>query len=127
MNSAGAPMDDTSTPIDQILSEVNKQIAPPVGSMSEAGINLNTRATNIQDAGNGQSSWITNIARNIILYGMVFIAVFVVSLPMFQDFVLTYIPKAISASGVLTTSGAFFKGLAGIGIFIALRTLFSSY
>jgi hypothetical protein len=125
MNSIGAPMDDTSTPIDQILSEVNKQIAPP--AMTESAINVNTRATNMQDAGNGQPSWITNIARNIILYGMVFIAVFVVSLPMFQDFVLTYIPKAISASGVLTTSGAFFKGLAGLGIFIALRTLFSSY
>lgn len=121
MNAIGAPMDDTSTPIDQILSEVNKQIAP------EPQINVNTRAAAIHEAGNGQPTWITNIARNIILYGMVFLSVFAVSVPMFQDFVLTYIPKAISASGVLTMTGAFFKGLAGLGIFISLRTLFSSY
>jgi hypothetical protein len=122
MNAIGAPVDDTSTPIDQILSEVNKQIAP-----QEAPINMNTRAAAINEAGNGQPTWVTSIARNIILYGMVFIATFVVSIPMFQDFVLTYIPKAISASGVLTITGAFFKGLAGLGIFITLRTLFSSY
>jgi hypothetical protein len=122
MNAIGAPVDDTSTPIDQILSEVNKQIAP-----QEAPINMNTRAAAINEAGNGQPTWVTSIARNIILYGMVFIATFVVSIPMFQDFVLTYIPKAISASGVLTITGAFFKGLAGLSIFITLRTLFSSY
>jgi hypothetical protein len=122
MNAIGAPIDDTSTPIDQILSEVNKQIAPP-----EPQINVNTRAAAINESGNGQPTWITNVARNIILYGMVFLSVFAVSIPMFQDFVLTYIPKAISASGVLTMTGAFFKGLAGLGIFISLRTLFSSY
>jgi hypothetical protein len=122
MNAIGAPVDDTSTPIDQILSEVNKQIAPP-----EAPINMNTRSAAINESGNGQPTWITSIARNIIIYGMVFIATFVVSIPMFQDFVLTYIPKAISASGVLTITGAFFKGLAGVSIFITLRTLFSSY
>lgn len=120
MNSIGAPVDETSTPIDQIISEVNKQIAP------EPVINSNTREQTIHSVSNSPS-WISNIARNIILYGMVFISVFVVSLPLFQDFVLTYIPKAISTSGVLTISGSFFKGIAGLGIFIALRTLFSSY
>jgi hypothetical protein len=54
----------------------------------------------------------------------VFASIFAVSVPVFQDMVLSWIPKAVTPAGCLSTTGAFFKGL-GVGLFVGLHGLFT--
>ena len=118
MNSIGAPVDDqTSTPIDQLLQEVNKPNLP-INQMSQA-------PPVVMSGTSGGTPWVHNLAKQIMTLLMIFISTLLVSLPVFQDFVLSYIPKAINASGCLTVSGAFFKAIIAVAIFLGVQSLFT--
>lgn len=115
--------DATSTPIDAILRDVNAQL-PPVGP--PPGLMTQEHAVAVAPTMNDAktTAWVSRLARNLVTFTLVFASVFAVSVPMFQDFVLCWIPKAVTPSGTLSLTGAFFKALAGTGAFIILHGMF---
>jgi hypothetical protein len=74
----------------------------------------------------GQSYWMSVLAHNLLLYILIFGVILAISLPWLQDLVLCWIPKAVTPSGVLSTTGAFFKALLGTAMFIILQNLLFS-
>lgn len=107
------------TSIDALLSQVDaaaqleQQHTRPV---KEATVNAHRE----------QSYWMAVLAHNLLLYILVFGVIMVVSLPWMQDMVLCWIPRAVTPSGVLSTTGAFFKALLGTGAFILLQNVLFS-
>jgi hypothetical protein len=109
-----------STPIDQILAEVQSKL-PADTTFMPPPVVTQTRAT--MQGNPGYMAGMASLARNIFLYAMVFGCIMVVSLPFFQDMVLSYIPSAVTSAGVLSKSGAWFKAIAGTVLFIILQTV----
>lgn len=79
-----------------------------------------------QGSGAYGPKWMGVLARNILTYILVFGVNLVVALPHFQEWVMCWIPKAVTASGTLSMTGAFFKGLIATGAFVVLQQLLLS-
>jgi hypothetical protein len=120
MNSMGLPMDvedTTSTAVADLMGQVTR-MRPDVTPQYP----MVTQQKNTM--GGPGSGVAVRFARLVMKGFLVFLSTFLVSLPSFQDWVLSNIPKAVSPSGCLSTTGSFFKGIASAGIFMFLSNTF---
>lgn len=108
------------TSIDSLLQDVEAAAA------AAAPGGQHTRPVKEASGQEQQSYWMAVLAHNLLLYILVFGVILVISLPWVQDLVLCWIPRAVTPSGVLSSTGAFFKALLGTGAFILLQNILFS-
>lgn len=112
---------EDSTPIESILEEVNAQLPAPPAS---PGIMTQEVKPTMQGSRDGTAHATRALAKNMLMYILCFAVMLLISLPMFHDWVMSFIPRAVTASGTLSLTGAFFKALIGTGLFVGVQFLF---
>ena len=101
---------EDGTPIDRIIGDAAVQLGhTPV----EAPVETRMAHQSAQKPG---GDWVRFVAKRLVDTFSIFGLVLLVSMPQFQDLVLSWLPKAVNSAGTLSVTGAFFKALiASVG------------